>query len=146
MILTDDRCYTVTIETKVTAEVLLKFISDPNKLGEWALGSSKPIKSLGDGVYSGTSLFDDEATSFRINVYQRFNQVDYEVGYLGGQLLPWIVGRVTPGPVVGLDSGHSLLTMMAWRHKDWSDEDWRLVCVSHETEVFLIRHLVEKAK
>ncbi len=143
MILTDNMCCTATIEVNIDADKLLRFISDPIKLGEWAYGSFRPIEAVGNNVYSGTSLYDGGKTSFRINVYEKFHQVDYEVGYLGGELLPWIVGRVIPGPVVGLESGKSLVTLMAWRHKDWSDEDWRLVCASHEAEVFRLRYLAE---
>jgi hypothetical protein len=146
MILTDTLCCSATIQIDVDAAKLLKFISDPIKLGDWAFGSFKPTESHGNNIFSGTSLYDGGKTSYRINVYEKFRQVDYEVGYLGGELLPWIVGRVIPGPVVGLPAGTSLLTMLAWRHKDWSDEDWRLVCASHEAEVFRVRYLVESEK
>jgi hypothetical protein len=146
MIITDTSCCTATIEVHVNADKMFNFISNPIKLGDWAFGSFRPIKSMGDNVYSGTSMYDGGQTLFRINPYPKFRQCDYEVGYLGGELLPWIVGRVTPGPVLGLDKNVCLFTLQAWRHKDWKDEDWRLICSSHEAETFRARYLVESEK
>ncbi len=143
MLLTDERCCTSTLTIQVEADKLLEFMSDPLKIGQWGFGSWGEIEDMGDGIYVGTSLFDGGKTSFRVNTYKKFRQVDYEVGYLGGELLPWIVARVNRGPIVGLGEDESLLTMMAWRHQEWSDEDWRLLSATHETEVFRIRYLAE---
>jgi hypothetical protein len=35
--------------------------------------------------------------------------------------------------------------MLAWRNADWSDDDWKLVGVTHEAEVFRIKYLIESA-
>ena len=142
--MSDALCCTASIEIKADAAKVLRFISDPIQLGKWAFGSFEPIEALGNNIYVGTSLFDGGKTSYRINVYERFHQVDYEVGYIGGELSPWIVGRVIPGPILGHPKGTSVLTMLAWRHKDWSDEEWNLVCSSHGAEIYRIRYLIEK--
>ena len=143
MLLTDDYCYTATVLIKSPVDQVMKFMKDANKVGEWGFGSWKPIKQLGGGIYQGTSLYDGGKTVYKLNVYEKFHQIDYEVGYLGGELIPWIVARVTPGKVVGQDPESSLLSMMAWRNAEWSDEDWKLIGATHEAEVFRIRYLVE---
>lgn len=143
MFLTDDYCYTATVLVKASADHAMKFLKDPIKVGEWAFGSWQPIKELDDGIFQGTSLYDGGSTVYKLNVYEKFYQIDYEVGYLGGELVPWIVARITPGKVVGQDPDSCLLSMIAWRNAEWSDEDWKLVGATHEAEVFRIRYLVE---
>jgi hypothetical protein len=38
---------------------------------------------------------------------------------------------------------HCLVTLLAWRGKSMSDQRWHQLCVCHETEVFLLKGLLE---
>jgi hypothetical protein len=145
VILTDDYCYSASVLIAANVDHAMTYMKEPNNVGDWAFGSWRPIKKLADETYQGTSLYDGGETVYRLNVYEEFYQIDYEVGYLGGELVPWIVARLTPGTVVGRGTQACLLTMLAWRNADWSDDDWKLVGVTHEAEVFRIKYLIESA-
>lgn len=141
----DEHCFTASILINAPAAKISVFLQDAVKTGDWAFGAWAPLTPMQDGIFKGRSLFDGGETVFRIHVHEQIHQIDYEVGYLGGELLPWIVVRVTPGHVVGRAADTSLLSLIAWRNVEWKDDDWRLVCATHQTEVYRIRHLVEKS-
>lgn len=143
MNLIDEHCYTASILIKATPHEVMTFLRDEPATGDWAFGAWGPITRLEDDIYQGRSLYDGGETIYRIRVLEQVNQIDYEVGYLGGELQPWIVIRVTPGPVTGRSPDTSLLSLIAWRNVEWADDDWRLLCATHQTEVYRIRYLIE---
>ena len=143
MNLIDQHCYTASILIKASPREVMAFLTDELATGDWAFGAWGPITRLEDNICKGRSLYDGKETLFRLRVLEQVNQVEYEVGYPGGELQPWIVVRVTPGPVTGRNTDTSLLTMMGWRNVEWADEDWRLLCATHQTAVYRIRHLIE---
>ena len=143
MNLIDEHCYTASILIKASPQEIMTFLRDERGTGDWAFGAWGPITPLNDGIYKGRSLYDGGETIFRVRVLEQIHQVDYEVGYLGGELQPWIVIRITPGPVIGRNPETSLLSLIAWRNAEWADDDWRLLCATHQTEVYRLRYLIE---
>jgi hypothetical protein len=53
------------------------------------------------------------------------------------------MARVVPGPAVGRDPGCCIVTLSTWRAADTPDDRWRLTCVSHKTEMYMIRNQIE---
>lgn len=143
MNLIDEHCYTASILINASPQEIMTFLRDQHRTGDWAFGAWGPITPLQDDIYKGRSLYDGGETIFRIHVLEQVHQVNYEVGYLGGELQPWIMIRIVPGQVVGRNHDTSLLSLIAWRNAEWADEDWRLLCATHQTEVYRIRYLIE---
>ena len=54
-----------------------------------------------------------------------------------------IVARIVPGPTVGMASNSCVVSLIAWRVHGMSDRRWHQLCVSHETEVLMIKHQIE---
>jgi hypothetical protein len=36
-----------------------------------------------------------------------------------------------------------LVTLISWRAEGMSDSRWRRLCVSHETQMYIIKHMIE---
>ena len=142
MTASDIHCHTASIAVAVAPETAFAFMADGIKQGEWAFGSWQRTQ-VGDGLYAGTSLFTGQQTYVRIDADAEKLAIDYAVGASPDALSPRIMARIIPGAVLGLQPGQCLITLMVWRTADMSDERWHLLSVSHETEMYLIRHLLE---
>ena len=138
----DPICYTVSVEINLSAEKVFRYLSDPEKLGRWALGCFNTQSAGKEGLYKGISLFDGSETWVRIEADVKRLIIDYHVGDSDHQV-PRISTRVMPGPAYGSDSTHCIVSMMAWRTKDMSDSRWHRLCVSHEAEILMIRSQIE---
>jgi hypothetical protein len=140
----DDRyCHTATAEVGVTAETAFNFMADGIKQGLWALGSWER-REVEKGLFVGTSLFDGGETWVRIWADRERMLVDYSVGRSPEALLPRNSARIVPGPVTKRDEGSCLVTLMTWRLADMTDSAWEQLSVTHETELFIIKNLLER--
>ena len=138
----DIHCHTASIAVAVTPKAAFAFMSDGVKQGEWSFGSWQR-RRVGDGLYTGTSLFTGQQSYVSIKGDSDKLLIDYAVGADPDNLSPRIMARIIPGDVLGLAPGHCLISLIVWRTADMSDERWHLLAVSHETEMYLIRHLLE---
>ncbi|NKB37041.1 MAG: hypothetical protein GKR93_07685 [Gammaproteobacteria bacterium] len=135
-----DLAHAASIELDVSACVAFDFLSDPMQLGKWALGCRDVRKKKDD--YSGFSIFTGEQSDFNISASRELLLIDYLLGE-PGNFRPRISARIVDSATYGAKEGHCLVTLLAWRGKDMTDERWHQLCVCHETEVFLLKGLLE---
>jgi len=138
----DPYCHTATTEVNVPAEVAFAFMADGMKHSKWAFGSANR-RRVGDNLFVGTSLYSGNDVYVRVIPDPGKLTVDYEVGYDTGSLLPRILARIVRGPFVNRDEGMCLVTLISWRADGMSDLRWRRLCVSHETQMYIIKHMIE---
>jgi hypothetical protein len=138
----DPLCHTVSVEVNRPAEKAFDYLSDPQKLGCWALGCFNTQSAGKEGLYKGISLFDGSETWVRIEADVKRLIIDYHVGSPNHQL-PRISTRIMPGPNYGGDSSQCIVSMIAWRTKDMSDSRWQRLCASHDAEILIIQSQLE---
>jgi hypothetical protein len=129
-----------------TAEAAFAVLADSAALGSWALGcwQAEPVPD-GQSLVRGISLFDASTTFVRADADPTRLTVDFAVGADPDELHPRISGRVVPGAALGLGDDRCLVTLLAWRPADMSDERWRRLTASHEVEVLLLQARIEAA-
>lgn len=120
------------------------FLADPARLGSWALGCWD-AELVGERVVRGTSLFDASPAYARADPDPERLSVDFAVGSDPEALVHRISARVLPGAQLGFEAGRSLVTLIAWRPADMSDDRWARLVASHEAEILLLRARIEQA-
>ncbi len=133
--------HSATCEVAVPADAAFAFLADPAALSRWSLGCMD-LAEVGDGVYTGHSLFDGAQGWLSIDAEPRRLLVDYHVGTLEKRE-PRISARIIPGPVCGLGETSCYVTLTAWRGAAMSDERWMRLCASHDAEIWLIKSQME---
>ena len=143
--MTDPYCHSASIEIATSAERAFEFMADGMKQGGWALGSWGRT-ALADGVFEGTSLFSGDKTYVRIETDPVNLVVYYDIGGTSdpAQMARRIIARIVPGPTVGLAADECVVSLIAWRIDGMSERRWHQLCVSHETEVLMIKHQIEQ--
>lgn len=131
-----------TASCNAPAETAYAFLADAAKLGTWALGSWAPRPV--DGVVRGTSPFDASELYVRADADPERLTVDFAIGDDPGTLVPRIAARVVPGPTLGLDAGRCMVTLLAWRTAEMTDERWQRLAASHDVEILLLRARIEE--
>lgn len=139
----DPLCHTVSIEVNVPATQAFEDLSDPEKIGRWALACFAAQATQYDGLYKGISLFDRSETWVRVETDLTRLIIDYHVGDPNRQT-PRISTRVVPGESYGKTSDHCIVIMTAWRMADMSDQRWYRLCVTHDAEILLIKSQLEQ--
>ncbi len=134
--------HVASVEIAVPAEQAFAYLADGMKQGEWALGSWNR-RPVGGGLFAGDSLFDGSELLIRLDATPELMLVEYHVGRSADALAPLVWGRVVPGPVVGLDGAHCVLTLVIWRSAADSDENWELLGHTFPTEVRMIKGRLE---
>ena len=130
------------VEIAVPAERAFTYLADGMKQGEWALGSWDR-RPAGEGLFAGNSLFDGRELLIRLVAIPELLLVEYHVGRSAEALAPLVWGRVVPGPVVGLDEAHCVLTLVIWRSAGDSEQAWELLGHTFPTEVQMIKGRLE---
>jgi hypothetical protein len=138
----DTKGHSVTIEILKNWEFAYEFLCEPLNLGKWALGCQKVEQTSEDGVYSGISLFNKEKGYFKLEVNKNWRIIDFHVGN-SEIFVPRISIRIIPGEYYAASESVCMITLDAWRNADMSDARWHQLCVCHETEVFLLKSLIE---
>lgn len=139
----DPLCHTVSIEISVPAAQAFKYLSDPQKIGRWALGCFNTMATEYDGLYKGTSLFDNSVTWVRVKTDPERLIIDYHIGDQDNQV-PRISTRIVSGETYGKDPDYCIVSMTAWRPIDMLDARWHRLCVTHDTEILLIQSQLEQ--
>jgi hypothetical protein len=132
-----------TVLCDATAEVAFAYLAEPTRLGSWALGcwDAQPV---GERLVRGTSLFDASTTYVRVDPDSERLGVDFAVGADPDELVHRISARVLPGPALGFAGNDSLVTLLAWRQADMSDERWSRLVASHDAEILLLCARIEE--
>lgn len=139
----DRFCHTATAEVAVDAKTAFNFMADGMKQGQWALGSWER-REVNKGLFVGVSLFDGKETWVRISADPERFLVDYFVGRSPEALLHRNSARIMPGPSTKRSEKTCLVTLMTWRLADMADQAWDQLCLSHKTELFIIRGILER--
>lgn len=139
----DILCHSSTIEVNAPASIAFGYLSDGMSQGDWTLGSMERRK-LEENLYSGISLFDGAELFIRIDADAERLMIYYHVGGDVDNLQPRNLVRIVPGAVVGKKENTCLVTLLTWRSALVDDARWKLTCVSHETEMFIIKNRLEK--
>ncbi len=137
------RGHSVTAEINAPCSEVFEFLQEPMNLGKWALGCWDTHSTDEPGLYTGTSLFRGEKSFFRLSANKDLYLIDYLVGERD-KLVPRISIRVIAGETVGSNDSCCLVTVDAWRDIGMNDERWRQLCIGHETEILLIKTLIER--
>lgn len=140
----DTICHSSTCEVQATTNIAFDYLSDGVAQGEWTLGSMERRK-IGDNLYSGVSIFDEVELFVRIDADADRLMIFYHVGTDKSQLQPRNVIRIIPGSVINKTDDICLVTLLSWRSANVDDDRWKLTCVSHETEMFIIKNRIEQA-
>lgn len=143
MVSEDRYCHTASIAVAAPAQDAFEYLADGLRQGEWTLGASNR-RDIGDGLFVGTSIFDGSETYVRIVPEPEHLLVACSVGPTPDRLLPRIWLRVLPGGDVEQPEAACVVTLLAWRPADQSEDSWRLTRATHETEVHLIKGLLER--
>ena len=139
---TTDLAHCASLLCSVAAARAFSYLSDPARLGEWALGCWGAA-DVGSGVVRGTSLFDGSATFARPVPNGDNLIVDFEVGNDPGGLVRRISTRVVPGDQLGVSDTKSLVLLTAWRIDSMDNDRWQQLVAAHQAEVLLLRHRLE---
>ena len=130
------------IEVDVPAEQAFAYLSDGLKQGDWTLGSWHR-RAAGDGLFTGTSLFDGSELFVRLTPHPELLLVVYEVGPSPGEMLPLVWSRVVPGPIAGLGPESCVVTLVVWRGEGVGDDKWELLSHTFAAEVHMIKGRLE---
>lgn len=138
-----DLAHCVTAQCEVAAEVALDFLADGIAVGRWALGCFNTLAN-GNGVVRGVSLFDGQPLLAKPIADRMRMLVEYHVGSDAATLVPRIIAKVVPGPIVGRRADQCLVSLLAWRDASMSDERWARLKATHEAEIWLVKSLLER--
>ena len=130
----------VTIER--SAEAVIKFMSDPEKMDLWSFGTWR-ISVDDNGLVHGRSIFDGSTACVRIEPNAQNRLIDYWVGANSETLAPRIFVRITPGEVTGSSTLNCILSMVSFRTEAMSDDRWHRLVTAHALEVQLIKSVLE---
>ena len=143
---TGDRyCHSSSIVVNVDPLAAFNYLSDGVAQGDWALGSMER-KRLEENLYSGISIFTGDELFIRIEADQDKLVIYYHVGIALDKLQPRNVVRILPGAVIDKSDDCCLVTLLSWRSDAADDDRWKLTCVSHETEMFIIKNRLESGQ
>lgn len=135
-------CYVVTAEIKAPAAFAFDYLADVSKVGDWALGAFA-AKPVGGGAYRGSSIYDGSSVAFSVDADTRRLLIDYLVGDDPKRLTMRISTRVIPGEILGRGKGACLVSMAAWRPKDFDVLRWDRLRAFHDAEIHIVRNRIE---
>ena len=121
---------------RASVQDALALLSQAPGLARWNLGLWRTQPGPG-GLLQGHSLFDGAPGLAQVQVHAALGLVAYSVGSDATALVPRIQARVQPGPELGFEPGHCLVTLLAWRSAGMSDERWQRLRAVHEVEIEL---------
>lgn len=142
MDITDQYCHTCSCEVEAAPVDAFNYMSDGIRQGEWTFGSWDRRK-IKENLFVGTSMFDSKETYIRIETDPERFMVYYYLGSDPENLVARNMVRVVPANVVQGDNTKCLITLMAWRSSFMSDLRWKQLCVSHESQIFIIKARIE---
>lgn len=140
--MSDSHCHSCTCRVTAPPEDAFAYLSDGIRQGEWTFGSLDRRK-VGENLFVGTSMFDQEETFIKIDADAERLLVHYHIGPDPEHLQARNMARIVPGQELGLESGTCLVTLLAWRSAFMDDDRWKQLCVSHETQMFIIKKRLE---
>ncbi len=123
-------------------EAAFELLTTAAGMARWNLGMWN-TREVEPALFTGQSLFDGGSGWVRVRADAELGLIDYWVGAEATTLAPRIQARVLTGEVLGHAAGSCVLTLLAWRAPDMSDERWQRLMATHEVEIDLIRAQLE---
>lgn len=131
-----------TCHVKAPAGAAFRYLADPKMLGRWSLGCWA-VEACGEpGLYRGHSLIDGSPAWFRIEADAARRLIDFHVG-TPNRLRQRISIRIVSGEELDHAASTCVVSMLAWRTAEMTDERWQRLCALHEAEIILIGGQVE---
>lgn len=127
---------------RVSVDDAFDYLSNPLRLGEWALGCWATVEHS-KGIAHGTSLFDGTATFARTVADRERLTVDFEVGDHPERLQRRICSHIIRGDSIGAQPDSSLVMLVAWRTAAMDDQRWHRLIAAHEAEILILRHRLQ---
>jgi hypothetical protein len=143
MILPPPLCHAASALVNAPAKQAFAFMADGLKLGRWALGCLD-TREIEPGLFSGRSQFNGGIGYVRIVPDRTLLNVDYHVGAAPNALSHQNTARVVAGAALGRTPESCVVTLLAWRTAGMKDEDWRLICATHESEIYVVKAMIEQ--
>ncbi|MEX3012057.1 hypothetical protein [Hoeflea sp. TYP-13] len=136
--------HVVSVEIERPASDVFAFVSTPQNLDQWTFGTWQ-IEIDEDGLVHGTSLFDASSVYVRVDPDPDRLIVDYHIANAkDGPLIPRIMARVTPGEFLDRPTNRSVLSLLTWRMAGSDDFSWYKLTTIHETEILLVKSIIEQ--
>lgn len=142
MDISDRYCHTCSCAVDAPARQAFNYMADGIKQGEWTFGSWDR-RQVGDQLFVGRSMFDDKETFIRIDADEERLVIYYGIGEDPEHLQMRNMARIVRGQDLGWEDSRSLVTLLAWRSAFMNDDRWKQLCVSHETQMFIIKARIE---
>lgn len=142
MDISDPHCHTCSCAVETPARQAFDYMADGIRQGEWTFGSWDR-RQVGEQLFVGRSMFDDKETFIRIDADAERLVVYYRIGDDPEHLQARNMARIVSGPDLGWEQSRCLVTLLAWRSHFMSDDRWKQLCVSHETQMFIIKTRIE---
>jgi len=141
----DAHCHSSSILVRSDAARAFRLMADGGRQGRWALGSLRR-RQVDAHTFVGESAFSGLPVWVRLHVDAARLSVDYEVAGSEAGLRFRNAARVFDGPTLGHPQGTAVVTLFTWRLADQDDDAWAQIGSTHETEMFLIRALLESGR
>jgi len=138
----DPNSHSASIEVAVGAETAFEFMASGMNQSRWALGSWERVDH-GDGLFSGTSLWDASTLYVRLEPHPELLLVDYRVGKDPEDLRRLTQARIVPGAELGRAPQSCVITLTTWRGAAHSDASWARTHHAYKTEMHLIKGRLE---
>ncbi|MDT8322101.1 MAG: hypothetical protein RQ826_16420 [Xanthomonadales bacterium] len=142
MDISDPHCHSCSCPVEAPARQAFDYMADGIKQGEWTFGSWDR-RQVGEQLFVGRSMFNDKETFIRIDADAERLVVYYRIGDDAEHLQTRNMARIVSGPDLGWEESRSLVTLLAWRSSFMTDDRWKQLCVSHETQMFIIKARIE---
>jgi hypothetical protein len=140
----DPNSHTASIHIDVAPERAFEFMASGMEQTHWALGSWNR-REVGDGVFTGKSLFDGRQLFIRLESSREHLLVDYYTGPSPQELRRAVMARIMPGEYLGRDPNSCVLALTTFRSDRVSPEAWARTYHAFKTEVHLIKGRLEGA-
>lgn len=138
----DPNSHSASIEVAVDAETAFEYMGSGMNQRRWALGSWERVDH-GDGLFSGTSLWDASTLYVRLEPHPELLLVDYRVGKDPEDLRRLTQARIVPGAELGRDPDACVVTLTTWRGAAQTDASWARTYHAFKTEMHLIKGRLE---
>ena len=132
----------ISIHLAVPAADVVAFLSSGLNQSYWALGSWARVDE-GDGVFSGTSLWDGSTLYIRVVPQPQLGLIDWFTGPAPDSLRHGVSARVIDGPVLGYAPDTAILSITVWRAPVHTDESWDRTYHAFIAESHLIKGRLE---
>ena len=125
-----------TRHVKVRVDQAFDYLSHAPSLGEWSLGCFQ-VQPVTAEVVVGSSLFRTGKAYVKIEALKELGLIRFWVGSTPDQLAPRILATVFAY------GEQALVSLIAYRQPDMTDERWAVLKRTHETELDLIKAQLE---